>query len=225
MGALYLLNIYYRSLKLTTRYLEFSKIDFSFGSKVFSVKRPDANYVVNVINNQSISNPLDSGESPFILKYTDLSYKNLIIANQQSLEEQNRYFNSQPEMQDPNFLSILAKCHEKELANPKEKLIPAWELCKFRLNQRIPTYLSFEQRKELLVSSPEWRGRIRLQNKHLNENELTPENIQREIDHAGVCCGMELGQRFDEIRMQKAFVDGVCEIVIDNGKIEYPEEI
>lgn len=35
MGALYLLNLYYRNVKLASRYLDVSNLDFSFGSSIF----------------------------------------------------------------------------------------------------------------------------------------------------------------------------------------------
>lgn len=224
MGALYLLNIYYKSIKLATRYLEFGKIDFSFGSKLFSVKKPSTEFVIDVINNKKITNPLVADESLFILKYTDKCCKDIVRANQTSINNQIEYYSQQPEMSDPEFLEVIAKGREKEIANPQDKLIISWELCKFRLNKRIPSTLSFEKRRELFISSPEWRGQIRLQNKHLDEEELTPENIQKEIDQAGVMYGMELDQQFEAFRMQKAFNEGFCEIVLDNGKVNYPED-
>lgn len=38
MAALYLLNIYYRDIILSTKYLDIYKLDMSFGSKIFSLK-------------------------------------------------------------------------------------------------------------------------------------------------------------------------------------------
>lgn len=221
IGALYLLNLYNKHIEIKTKYLEFSRLDFSFGSKLFSVAKPSEEYVINVINNEDISNPLISNESPFILKYTNESYLNIVSANQKSIEEKRKFFLTQPEMSDEEFLKVIEKAKEQEKLNPRNKMIFSWELCKYRLNKRIPSSFSFEERKRLLISSPEWNGRIRLNNKHLSENELTAENIQHEIDQAGILWGMELDQRFDNNRFEKAFSGGVCEVVLDNGKINY----
>lgn len=47
MGALFLLNIYFKNVKLTAKYLEVSRLDYSLGSLIFSVKQPSCDYVVS----------------------------------------------------------------------------------------------------------------------------------------------------------------------------------
>lgn len=95
------------------------------------------------------------------------------------------------------------------------------ELCKYRLNKKIPSNLSYETRKQLFLSSNEWNCRIRKNNKHLSAEELTPENIQAEINSATILAEMELEQQFESIRMQKVFNEGYCELIFDKGNIKY----
>lgn len=221
MGALYLLNIYYKNVKLSSQYLEIHNLDFSLGSAIFSVKRPNDKYVISIINNQDVTDILESGDSPFVLKYTDSYYKQILDANKTMMEEMNRYWLSQPELQEPEFIQQLLEAKEKEKKDPQRRLIPLWELATYRLKKKIPLDLPFEERKKLFVSSSEWNGRIRQQNTHLNEEDLTEDNIRAEIEHAGVLAGMELQQRFENNKMYKAFNEGYCELVLDTGDIRY----
>ena len=114
MGALYLLNIYLRKPKLTSKYLEVSNLDFSLGSSIFSVKRPNDKYVISIINNQDIADVLQSDDSPFILKYTDFYYKQVLEANKTMLDEMNNYWVSQPELKEIDFLQQLMRAKERE---------------------------------------------------------------------------------------------------------------
>lgn len=221
LGALYLLNIYYKDIKLHVKYREVRNLDFSFGSSVFSIKVPNQNYVVDVINGKEFDDFLVSDESPYILKYVDSSYRAVIEAYKKSNEERKKYILSQPELDEPEFIKIFENGIKKEKDNPKERFMIIWELCKYRLNKKIPKALPFESRKQLFISSNEWNGRIRKINKHLSEEELTPENIQSEIEHAAIQAGIELEQEFDSTRFYKAFNEGYCELIIDKGNVRY----
>ena len=64
---------------------------------------------------------------------------------------------------------------------------------------------------------------IHQRNLHKTESELTEENIQSEIDFAGIRAGMALDGQFDKEKDQKAFVEGFCELVIDKGNVHYIE--
>lgn len=221
MGALYLLNLYLKKPKLTSKYLEVSNLDFSLGSSIFSVKRPNDKYVISIINNQDIADVLQSDDSPFILKYTDSYYKQVLEANKTMLDEMNNYWVSQPELKEIDFLQQLMRAKEREAKDPRQKLIPLWELSQYRLWKRVPTNLPFEERKKLFISSPEWNGQIRQLNHHLTADELNEDNIQSEIDHAGILYGMELQKRFENVKMYKAFNEAYCELILDTGDIRY----
>lgn len=62
---------------------------------------------------------------------------------------------------------------------------------------------------------------IRMLNKHLSEDELNESNIQAEIDNAGILAGMEMEQQFEYLKIQKAFNEGFCELVLDKGNVRY----
>ncbi len=221
MGALFLLNIYFKNVKLTSKYLGVNHLDFSLGSSIFAVKRPNDEYVVKIINNQDITDILHADESPFVMKYTDSCYKQILGANQEVLKEMNDYWQSQPELKEPAFIQQMGHAKEKESKDPRQRVMPFWELAQYRLRKKIPTSLPFEDRKKLLISSQEWNGRIRQQNPHLNADEITEANIQAEIDHAGLLAGIELQRRFENILMYKAFNEGYCELVLDTGNVRY----
>ena len=211
LGALYLLNIYYRDIKLYSKYLNVNSLDLSLGSSIFSVMKPKENYVIDVVNGKEISEILSSDESPCVLKYIDSIYKKVLYENNNLGSNIVAYLKEQPEFNEPKFIEILRK---------KENF-PLVELAKYRLNKKMPSNLSFEQRKKIFVSTPEWRGTIRQNNNPLKEDELTAENIQSEIDHAGVQAGLELQKQFENNKMYYAFTEGYCELIIDKGNVKY----
>lgn len=221
MAALYLLNIYYRDIKLSAKYLDINKLDMSFGSRIFSLKTPNQNAIVDVINGIKSEEVLKSGDSPYIAKYTDSFCKQVLEAKHKYLEDLHNYLVNQPEMNEQDFIQQIMKAKEIEAKDPAQKVILLWELCKYRINKKIPANLSFEQRKTAFVQSAEWNGQIRKQNKHLSESELTPENIQREIDQAGILFAMGMENSFSSQFMYKAFTEGYCEIVLDKGNVKY----
>lgn len=221
LAALYLLNIYYKNDRLYTKYLEMSHLDMSFGSKVFSLRLPDQQYVVDVINGKEISENLLSKDSPYVLKYTDNSYTQVLDANKKLRENRQKYFSAQPELKEPAFIEQLNQAKKVEEKDPARRVLLAWELGTYRINKRIPKELPFEERKRLFVNSPEFHGRIRLLNHPKKESELTEENLQSEIDTAGRLAGMEIDYQLGQYRDAKAFNEGFCELVIDRGDVRY----
>lgn len=221
MGALYLLNLYFRNIKVQTKYLDTFKVDYSFGSSIFSVKKPKENYVVDVINNCKVEGTMTSEDSPFILKYTDNVYKSVLYENDAMQKKIMEYFNNQPEMKEENFIKRLIESKEREKVDKHWRMIPLWELCQYRINKKIPSSLPFEDRKKLFIKCSEWNGCIRKNNNPKNEDEITEENIQQEIDLAGTFAGIELQNFFEKQKTDIAFNNGYCEIVLDNGTIKY----
>lgn len=223
MGALYLLNVYYKDMKLSSNYLEYRQLDMSLGAKIFALKLPNEINLIDAINGVNVCELLISTDSPYIIKYTDSAYKQIIETREKGLEEKKAYWKAQPELKEPLFLQQLLEAQQREKNDPRQRVIHFWELCKYRLNKKVPANLPFEERKRLFVQSSEWRGHIRQINKHLEENELTEANIQAEIDSAGVGMGMELDQRFEHKWIRKAFNEGHCEIVLDKGNVQYKQ--
>lgn len=222
MGSLYLLNIYYRDIKLNSKYLELHKLDMGFGSKIFALEVPDQNNINDVINGIDYEGKLlRSIKSPYIAKYTNRAYKQIVEARQKCLDDKNTYWKSQPELKEPAFIQQMVEAQEREKRHPPSRVIHFLELCKYRLNKKILQGLPFEERKKLFVQSSEWRGCSRQANNPLKENELTETNIQAEIDRAGRLAGMELDHMFENDFHRKAFTDGYCEVVLDKGDIKY----
>lgn len=222
LGALYLLNIYFKNQKINTKFFEEKNVDFSFGSKVFSIRRPDVNkYTMDAVSGREINGILESDESPYIFKYTDYSYHQILDANKQAIDKKMEYINSQPEFQEIEFQKQLQESIEKEKTDKHHRMIWSWELCKYRINKKFPSTLPFEVRKKMFVESYEFNGRIRSANNHLKADEITENNIQSEIDMAGILMGMELEQRFDSLKMQKSFTEGYCELILDKGNVKY----
>lgn len=213
MAALYLLNIYYQNITLSTKYTEIHKLDMSLGSKIFALKSPISGelWYGDIVKNT---------DSPYIVKYKDNIYKSLIKMQEEENKSFNDYWKSQEELKEPDFINQMTIALEEEKRNPEKRVMHLWELCKYRLNKKIPQNLSFEEKKERFCKSVEWTNNIRKINKHLEEDELTSENIQAEIEHAGILMGMALQQSLSNNWINFA-MNGDCEIVLDKGNINY----
>ena len=221
LAALYLLNVYFRDDTFYTRYLDMNKLDMSMGSKVFSLRQPSQQHVVDAINGIEAVGNLSSEDSPYVMKYRDDIYKQVIEADKQARENRQKYFQSLPELTEESFIKQLSQAIERAKNNPTQRFLPMWELGIYRINKKIPRDLPFEERKRLFVNSPEFNSHIHQINQHKKESELTEENIQNEIDSAGRRAGIALDKQFDSARDQKAFAEGFCELIIDKGDVHY----
>lgn len=208
LAALYLLNLYYRNDSWVTKYQDISKLDYSMGSAIFTVKPPVANQLWHG-NSPTIT------ESPYVVSYQDADYQR--IEEMQRKEEQalNDYWISQPELREPAFQAQLQEAVEREKKDPHQRVMHIWELAKYRLNKKIPNTLTFEERKVCLINSKEWNGWINQHNKHLSADELTEDNIQKEIDSVGIRWGMEIMKSFQKLEwLPIALNSEICNIYI-----------
>lgn len=139
LAALYLLNLYYRNDSWVTKYQDITKLDYSMGSSLFTVKPPVANLLWEA-NIPTIS------ESPYVVSYKEADY--LRIKEIKSREEHalENYIFSQPEFQEPAFQAQLQEAFEIAENDPSQSVVYIWELTKYRLNRIIPDSLSFEER-------------------------------------------------------------------------------
>lgn len=208
LAALYLLNLYYRNDSWVTKYQDIAKHDYSMGSSIFSVKAP-------VSNQPWYGNNPTNSESPFVVKYKDADYQRIAELQQKENQALNDYWTNQPELQEPAFISQLQTAYEEERKDPKKRVIPIWELAKYRLRKKIPETLPFEERKALLINTEEWNGWIHQNNNHLKAEELTEDNIQAEIDATGTCWGIEITKNFQKLEwLPIALNSEICEIYI-----------
>lgn len=208
LAALYLLNLYYRNDSWVTKYQDISKLDYSMGSAIFTVKPPVANQLWHG-NSPTIT------ESPYVVSYQDADYQR--IEEMQRKEEQalNDYWINQPELREPAFQAQLQEAVEREKKDPHQRVMHIWELAKYRLNKKIPNTLTFEERKVCLINSKEWNGWINQHNKHLSADELTEDNIQKEIDSVGIRWGMETMKSFQKLEwLPIALNSEICNIYI-----------
>ena len=208
LAALYLLNIYYRNDSWVTKYQDISKLDYSMGSAIFTVKPPVADQLWYG------NTPTDS-ESPFVVQYQDADYKRIESLQKKENQAINDYWVKQPELHEQAFSLQLQAAYDKERSDPRQRVIPIWELAKYRLNKKVPKTLPFEERKRLLINSEEWNGWVYQNNKHLTADELTEENIQTEIDKIGTDWGIEITKKLQKLEwLPIALNSEICKIYI-----------
>jgi len=208
MAALYLLNLYLRNDSWVVKYQDLSKQDYGLGSALFAVKPPVSGQLW--YGNQ----PLVS-ESPYVISYQEEAYKRIENAQKAEKDAQVEYWIKQPELKDPEFVALINSELEKKKQDPSYRVLLIWELAKYRLNKLIPMSLPFEERRSLLINSEAWRGRINQQNKHLAPDEITADNIDKEIESVAIRWGMqiELGFKKDEWEIF-ATSSAVCRVCI-----------
>lgn len=208
LAALYLLNLYYRNDSWVTRYQDISKLDYSMGSAIFTVKPPVANQLWYG-NSPTIT------ESPYVVSYQKADYQRIEEMQRHEEQELNNYWNNQPELCEPAFQAQLQEAVEREKKDPSQRVMHIWELAKYRLNKKIPNTLTFEERKVRLINSEEWNGWIHQHNKYLSADELTEDNIQKEIDSVGTCWGMEIMKTLQKFEwLPIALNSEICNIYI-----------
>lgn len=208
MAALYLLNLYFRNDVRVVTFHELSKCDYSMGSSLFAVKSPAVKMLW--YGNE----PLKS-ESPYVVKYKDEEYQRIVAMQSADREALDKYWSSQPEMQDPEFCAILEQAAEKQAHDPNYRLMIVWELAKFRLNKMLPKTMSFEARKICLINSEAWNCNINKINKHLAPEEISVDNIDDEINRIGTNWGIDIQKRFDTLAWTRlAMNSALCEIYI-----------
>lgn len=208
MAALYLLNLYFRNDVRVVTFHELSKCDYSMGSSLFAVKSPAVEMLW--YGNE----PLKS-ESPYVVKYKDEEYQRIVAMQSADREALDKYWSSQPEMQDPEFCAIIEKAAEKQKHDPNYRFMIVWEMAKFRLNKMLPKTMPFEARKICLINSEAWNCNINKINKHLAPEEITVDNIDDVINRIGTNWGIDIQKRFDTMAWtQLALNSALCEIYI-----------
>ena len=193
LAALYLLNVYYRNPEWITTYQGIRDIDYSLGSSIFSVAPPKVSGTLWYDNS-----PINS-DSPFVVQYQEASFKEIQSIQKREDESLRNYLKQQHEFEEPDFQPIVLDLIQKKGEN-LTGLDFCKELSKFRLHKKIPSSLPFERKKSMLIQSEEWHGWIHLNNKHLSEDELSEENIQKEIDSVANLWGIELMKRFQQAK-------------------------
>lgn len=208
LAALYLLNIYYRNDSWITKHQDIPKGDYSLGSAIFSVAPPSGDQLW--YGNNPIYN-----ESPYVAKYRDSDYRRIEEMQKRESQALDTYWKAQPELQDPAFLTQLQIAIDAAKSNPSQRVMPIWELAKYRLNKLIPQSLSLEEKKALLVNSDAWKCSIHQQNKHLTIEEITDDNIQKEIDSVATHWGMDIMKKYQKFEWLPLALSGdICEIYI-----------
>lgn len=208
LAALFLLNLYYRKDSWITTFKELSKADYSMKSSLFAVKPP----VVDQL--WYGNNPLQS-DSPYVVRYKADDYNRIESMQKADKIALSKYWSSQPELKDPAFLLILSKELEKQKNDPSYRLMHIWELAKFRLKKMLPLTMPFEERKQKLIESEAWNCWTNQNNKHLAPDELTLDNIDKEIENVAIHWGINIQKQYDTMNWIHLAMNGaMCEVYI-----------
>ena len=208
MAALYLLNVYYRNESWVVPYKDLRKTDYSLNSSIFAVNPP-------TVEQLWYGNEPKQSDSPYVVRYKAEDYKRIEEMQKSDTEALNAYWRQQPELSDTEFISILSEEQKKQRQNPTYRIMYIWELAKFRLKKMLPSTMSFEERKRQLINSKAWNCWINQNNKHLSIDEITEDNIEKEIEHVGTLWGMDIEKRYNTFKwIFLATNEAMCEVFI-----------
>lgn len=208
LAALYLLNVYYRNESWVVPYKDLRKTDYSLNSSIFAVNPP-------TVEQLWYGNEPKQSDSPYVVRYKAEDYKRIEEMQKSDTEALNAYWRQQPELSDTEFISILSEEQKKQRQNPTYRIMYIWELAKFRLKKMLPSTMSFEERKRQLINSEAWNCWINQNNKHLSIDEITEDNIEKEIEHVGTFWGMDIEKRYNTFKwIFLATNEAMCEVFI-----------
>lgn len=208
LAALYLLNVYYRNDSWVVPYKDLCKTDYSLNSSIFAVNPP-------TVEQLWYGNEPKQSDSPYVVRYKAEDYKRIEEMQKSDTEALNAYWRQQPELSDTEFISILSEEQKKQRQNPTYRIMYIWELAKFRLKKMLPSTMSFEERKRQLINSEAWNCWINQNNKHLSIDEITEDNIEKEIEHVGTLWGMDIEKRYNTFKwIFLATNEAMCEVFI-----------
>lgn len=208
LAALYLLNVYYRNESWVVPYKDLRKTDYSLNSSIFAVNPP-------TVEQLWYGNEPKQSDSPYVVRYKAEDYKRIEEMQKSDTEALNAYWRQQPELSDTEFISILSEEQKKQRQNPTYRIMYIWELAKFRLKKMLPSTMSFEERKRQMINSEAWNCWINQNNKHLSIDEITEDNIEKEIEHVGTLWGMDIEKRYNTFKwIFLATNEAMCEVFI-----------
>ncbi len=206
LASLYLLNLYMRNDRFVSKYTGVTSMDFSFGSKIYAVKPPVSEQPW--YNN----NPIDS-DSPFVITYKQDEFEKIVEIQNKESEAINNYWNNQPELIDPKFIQQLNNSIASEKVN--SPFVYFLELSRYRLNKKIPSHISFKEKKELLLESEEWKCNTNRRNNKFAPNDINEENFQNIINDVATMAGMDLMLKYQKLEwVSLAMNKAICEIYI-----------
>ena len=79
----------------------------------------------------------------------------------------------------------------------------------------LPSTVPVEERKRQLINSEAWNCRINQNNKHLSIDEITEDNIEKEIENVGTLWGMDIEKRYNTFKwIFLAMNEAMCEVSI-----------
>lgn len=208
MAALFLLNLYYKKDNLLLKYKEIDNHGYGMGSSLFSVMPPATNQLWYG------NNPIMS-ESPYVVKYKDSDYKEIERLRQYDSNALNKYWQQQPELNEPAFIQIIQSEEKKKKTDPNHRIMYIWELAKYRLKKQLPSTLPFDERKSRFLKSEAWNCQTNQNNKHLSPDAITPEDIDKEIESVGTSWGIDIEHRYNTLKwVYFAINDAMCEVYI-----------
>ena len=204
-SALFLLNIYLKNEIINISYDKINTLDMRFGSRIFALSKP------SLSNMLWYGNIIIENDSPYAIVYTKESYEYIKNGQESNKSALIDTIMEEPEMRDNEFLSIIA-----DLRKDGKNINFYYEIYKYRFNKILPKTLPFNKRKQKLITTPEWNNRIRINNKHITEKELTCENIDKEIE--SIAWQMSLIREMDanKTNWQSYSSSALCEARIYN---------
>ena len=209
MAALYLLNIYNRNEILYCKYKEIKNLDYSFGSKIFSI----------VVPSFENDNECKASYSPYIASFAEEGIYKILELEENKKDYLYKLFLNQPEIKDKNRLKYVFEDLDYFSISQLSINDAFKHLGKYRIREKYRTFDSYQEKIDSFLSSNEINGEMYKKNKKIKDEELNESNIDSAIDLAGDCYGLEImnqyiNQYIKEIWIPMSKNEQICEIII-----------
>ncbi len=150
-----------------------------------------------------------------MVRYQAEDYKRIEAMQKADSEALSCYWQQQPELKDPDFWAILEQERKKQELDPTHRILYLWELGIYRLKKQLSTDLPFEERRERLIKSEAWNCWINQNNRHLSSEEITEDNIDKEIENVGRLWGMDIEKKYNTLNWIYLATNGaICNVYI-----------
>jgi hypothetical protein len=213
MGALYLLNLYYKNEAFNIKsFLEKSGFDSSLGSSIFSVKYYAGNGAMPNSSEQDTRLPTEFQDCVYLTIYPQATYRNIAKTAMEVLQKQKDFMIGSKEFKE--FSEAGNKFTSNDIFSAGNE-IGAWHFCE--------KLKAAPNKREALIASQEYKF-LRSLNPHLYpEDSITDENIDNVCKFTG---GYYYSANINRLESQigRLLFNSRMDIVLNKGQTLYPPE-
>ena len=205
MAALYLLNVYNKNNRLYCKYNEIKNLDYSSGSKLFSVVAPSF----------QTDNEFKTSSSPYIASFSKVGFNKILELEESKKDYLYIFLLKQPETRNQSLFNYIQEDYGYFNLSDLSIEEAFKYLGKFRIKEKYKGFNSFQEKKNAFLNSNEINGELYQNAKEFKQDELNENNIDSAIELAGSFYGLEImNKHIREVWVPISKNEQICEVLI-----------